>query len=101
MLAQLKNYLDGKGIKYVSVVHSRAYTMQEEREECRIAGVHLKMRREQDMEDRGDGGYPKHNCAADRKEDGDRVADFGGGALVLRLLWRQCQSELLPVPTSF
>jgi len=29
MLAQLKNYLDGKGIKYVSVVHSRAYTMQE------------------------------------------------------------------------
>src|SRR4051794_39103796 len=29
MLTQLKNYLDGKGIKYVSLVHSRAYTMQE------------------------------------------------------------------------
>ena len=40
-VAQLKEFLDKEGVKYVSIIHSRAYTAQETAESAHIPGKQI------------------------------------------------------------
>ena len=40
-VTKLKEYLDGEGVKYVSIIHSCAYTAQETAESAHISGKEL------------------------------------------------------------